>query len=155
MTQPNQPQPQPGQVEITIARIYVKDLSYELPRAPQIFQQQYQPEMKVEVNVTPKKMANNFYEVSLNVLLDAKVENESVFMVEIEQSGIFEIKNATPQQLDHILLVFCPQTLFPYARSHIDQAMIMGSLPPIMLAPINFEAMRNQRETMPTQGGVH
>jgi preprotein translocase subunit SecB len=150
-----QTQNQPGQVEITIARLYVKDLSYELPRAPQIFQQQYQPEMKVEVNVTPKNMGNNFFEVTLNVLLDAKVGNESIFMVEIEQAGIFEIKNTTPQQLDHILLVFCPQTLFPYARTHIDQAMTMGSLPPIMLAPINFEAMRNQREAKPTQGGVN
>jgi preprotein translocase subunit SecB len=152
-----QPQTQPptGQVEISIARIYVKDLSYELPRAPQIFQQQYQPEMKVEVNVTPKKMGNQFYEVSLNVLLDAKVGNESIFLIEIEQAGIFEIKNATPQQLDHILLVFCPQTLFPYARTHIDHAMNMGSLPPIMLAPINFEAMRAQREAAPPQGGVN
>ena len=78
-----------------------------------------------------------------------------MFMIEIEQSGIFEIKNATQQQLDHILLVFCPQTLFPYARAHIDQAMTMGSLPPIMLAPINFEAMRNQREAQPAQGGVN
>jgi preprotein translocase subunit SecB len=150
-----QPQGQAGQVEITIARLYVKDLSYELPRAPQIFQQQNQPEMKVEVNVTPKNIGNNFYEVSLNVLLDAKVGAESMFMIEIEQSGIFEIKNATQQQLDHILLVFCPQTLFPYARAHIDQAMTMGSLPPIMLAPINFEAMRNQREAQPAQGGVN
>jgi preprotein translocase subunit SecB len=155
MNQPGQGQPQPGQVEITIARIYVKDLSFELPKAPQIFQQQHQPEMKVQVNVTPKKMNNNFYEVTLNVLLDAKVGDESIFMIEIEQSGVFEIKNASPQQLDHILLVFCPQTLFPYARANIDQAMTMGSLPPIMLAPLNFEAMRNQREAAPTQGGVH
>ena len=104
--------------------------------------------MKVEVNVTPKNLGNNFYEVTLTVLLDAKVSNESIFVVEIEQAGIFEIKNANQQQLDHILLVFCPQTLFPYARAQIDQAMIMGSLPPIMLAPINFESMRDQRSTV-------
>jgi preprotein translocase subunit SecB len=133
-------------VEIAIARLYVKDFSFESPKSPQVFQQQHQPEMKVEVNVTPKNLGNNFYEVSLNILLDAKAQNESIFVVEIEQAGIFEIKNATQQQLDHILLVFCPQTLFPYARAHVDQAMTMGSFPPIMLAPINFETMRAQRQ---------
>jgi preprotein translocase subunit SecB len=146
MNQPSNTQ-NPSQVEIAIARIYVKDFSYESPKAPQIFQQQQQPEMKVEVNVTPKALENNLYEVSLNILLDARVGNESIFLVEIEQAGIFEIKNASPQQLDHILLVFCPQTLFPYARTNIDSAMMMGSLPPIMLSPINFEAMRAQRKS--------
>lgn len=148
MSEAGSNQPNPGQVEISIARLYVKDLSFESPKAPQVFQQQHQPEMKVEVNVTPKNLGNNFYEVTLTVLLDAKVSNESIFVVEIEQAGIFEIKNANQQQLDHILLVFCPQTLFPYARAQIDQAMIMGSLPPIMLAPINFESMRDQRSTV-------
>lgn len=146
MNQPSNNPKNPGQVEIAIARLYVKDLSFESPKSPQVFQQQHQPEMKVEVNVTPKNLGNNFYEVVLNVLLDAKVGDDSIFMVEIEQAGIFEIKNANQQQLDHILLVFCPQTLFPYARANIDQAMTMGSLPPIMLAPLNFEAMRDQRQ---------
>jgi preprotein translocase subunit SecB len=135
-----------NQVEISIARLYVKDFSFESPRSPQVFQQQHQPEMKVEVNINPKNMGNNFYEVSLNLLLDAKAGNDSLFIVEIEQAGIFEIKNAGPEQLDHILLVFAPQTLFPYARAHIDQAMTMGSFPPIMLAPINFESMRAQKK---------
>jgi len=135
-------------VEIAIARIYVKDFSFESPKSPQVFQQQHQPEMKVEVNVTPKNLGNNFYEVSLNILLDARAQNESIFVVEIEQAGIFEIKNANQQQLDHILLVFCPQTLFPYSRSHVDQTMTMGSFPPIMLAPINFETMRAQRQNV-------
>ena len=135
-------------VEISIARLYVKDFSFESPKSPQVFQQQHQPEMKVEVNVTPKNLGNNFYEVSLNILIDAKAQNESIFVAEIEQAGIFEIKNANQQQLDHILLVFCPQTLFPYARTHVDQAMTMGSFPPIMLAPINFETMRAQRQNV-------
>lgn len=137
-----------GTVEISIARLYVKDFSFESPKSPAIFQEQHQPEMKVEVNVKSKRLNNNFFEVSLNILLDAKTTDESVFVIEIEQSGVFEIKNATAEQLDHILLVFCPQTLFPYARANIDQAMTMGSLPPIMLAPINFEAMRAQRQNV-------
>lgn len=137
-----------GPVEITIARIFVKDFSFESPRSPAVFQEQHQPEMKVEVNVKSKRLNNNFFEVSLNILLDAKTKEDSIFVVEIEQAAVFEIKNANQDQLDHILMIFCPQTLFPYARANIDHAMTMGSLPPIMLAPINFEAMRAQRQSV-------
>ncbi len=137
-----------GPVEITIARIYVKDFSFESPKAPALFQEQHQPEMKVEVNINSKRLNETFHEVSLNITLDAKTKNGSIFLVEISQAGVFEVKNANQDQLDHILMVFCPQTLFPYARANIDHAMTMGSLPPIMLAPINFEAMRAQRQNV-------
>ncbi len=137
-----------GPVEITIARIYVKDFSFESPKAPALFQEQHQPEMKVEVNINSKRLNDTFHEVALNITLDAKTKNGSIFLVEISQAGVFEVKNANQDQLDHILMVFCPQTLFPYARASIDQAMTMGSLPPIMLAPINFEAMRAQRQNV-------
>jgi preprotein translocase subunit SecB len=70
--------------------LYVKDFSFESPKSPQVFQQQqHQPEMKVEVNVTPKNLGNNFYEVCLNILIDAKAQNESIFVVEIEQGGLY------------------------------------------------------------------
>ena len=134
-----------AQVEVGIARIYVKDFSFESPRAPQVFQQQIQPELKIEVNVTPKNLQGQFYEVTLNLLVEAEHTKEPFFLIEIEQAGIFEVKNASAQQLDHILTVFAPTTLFPYARASIDQALLQGSLPPLSLAPINFEAMRQQR----------
>ena len=143
-----------SQVEVGIARIYVKDFSFESPRSPAVFQQQVQPELKIQVNVNPKNLGNNFYEVGLNLLIEATQDKESVFVVEIEQAGIFEIKNASQQQLDHILTVFGPTTLFPYARATVDHAMIQGSLPPLSLAPINFEAMRQQRTAPSFNGDV-
>jgi preprotein translocase subunit SecB len=147
VTKDNEPKNN-GPVEITIARVYVKDFSFESPKAPALFQEQHQPEMKVEVNINSKRLNDTFHEVSLNITLDAKAKNGSIFLVEISQAGVFEVKNANQDQLDHILMVFCPQTLFPYARANIDHAMVMGSLPPIMLAPINFEAMRAQRQNV-------
>lgn len=132
-------------VEVGIARIYVKDISFESPRSPQVFQQQIHPQIKIEVNVTPKNLGNNFYEVGLNLLVEATHEKEPVFVVEIEQAGIFEVKHASQQQMDHILTVFAPNTLFPYARAVVDSVMVQGSLPPLALSPINFEAMRQQR----------
>lgn len=134
-----------AQVEVGIARIYIKDFSFESPRAPDVFQQQVQPELKIQVNINPKTLGNQFYEVGLNLLIEAVQDQQPVFVVEIEQAGIFEIKNASQAQLDHILTVFAPTTLFPYARATVDHAMIQGSLPPLSLAPINFEAMRLQR----------
>lgn len=136
-----------AQVEVGIARIFLKDLSFESPKAPQIFQQAVQPELKIEVNVTPRSLNNGFYEVSLNLLIQATHDRETVFVIEVEQAGIFEIKNANPQQMDHILTVFAPTTLFPYARTVVDHALVQGSLPPLSLAPINFEAMRSQRDS--------
>ena len=133
------------QVEIGIARIYLKDLSFESPKAPGIFQKSAQPELKIEVNVSPKNLGGTTYEVSLNLLVEAISGGEKMFIIEADQAGIFEIKNASPEQIDHILTVFCPGTLFTYIRSNIDQALVMGSFPPLMLAPVNFEAMRQQR----------
>ena len=104
--------------------------------------------MKVEIKVTPRNLGENFYEVSLNILLDAKVKNDSFFMLEIEQAGVFEVKNSTPEQLQQILLVFCPQALFPYARANIDHTLTLGSLPPVMLAPVNFEAMKSNGQNI-------
>lgn len=133
------------QVEVGIARIYIKDFSFESPRSPDVFQHQVQPELKIQVNINPKNLGNQFYEVGLNILIEANQNDQPVFVVEVEQAGIFEIKNASQAQLDHILTVFAPTTLFPYARSTVDFAMIQGSLPPLSLAPINFEGMRQQR----------
>lgn len=140
-----------GQIEVGIARIFVKDFSFESPRAPQVFQQSVQPELKIEVNVTPKTLGNNFYEVDLNLLIEASQGKESVFVIEIEQAGIFEVKNTSPEQLDHVLTVFAPTTLFPYARAAVDHALLIGSLPPLTLSPINFEAMRQQRAAQQAQ----
>jgi len=141
-----------SQVEVGIARIYIKDLSFESPKSPHIFQQAVQPELKIEVNVAPKTLQGQFFEVSLNILVEAVSSSEPVFVIEIEQAGVFEIKNASAPQLDHILTVFAPTTLFPYARAAIDQVMVQGSLPPLALAPVNFEAMRAQRPTQQPQG---
>jgi preprotein translocase subunit SecB len=134
-----------AQVEVGIARIFVKDLSFESPKAPAVFQSSFQPALKVDVQVVPKHLNDQFFEVSLNLLIEAKHQSENIFVVEIEQAGVFEIKGAEGTVLDHILTVFAPNTLFPYARSAIDQTMMMGSLPPLMINQINFELMRQQR----------
>lgn len=136
MSQPNQQQPQVG-----IARIYVKDISFESPLAPKIFMQQWRPEIKLGVEVRHRKVQENLFEVSLELTVEAQEGEKVGFITEVEQAGLFEVSGAQGAQLEHILSVFCASTLFPYARQVVDQCLNQGGFPPVMLAPLNFEAL--------------
>ena len=126
-------------LQIGIVRIYLKDLSFESPKAPQIFRENWRPEIKLDVSVRPKKVDGNFYEVSLGITVEAKAGTDTGFIVELEQAGLFDIRGPEGAGLEKALRVFCPNVLFPYARQTIDQALLLGGFPPLMLAPINFD----------------
>jgi preprotein translocase subunit SecB len=129
-------------VQIGIAKIYVKDISFESPMAPMIFRENWRPEIKLDVTVTPRHVQESLFEVALEITVEAREGDDVGFLVEIEQAGLFEVKVPEGPQLDRILRVFCPSTLFPYARQAIDQALLQGGFPPLMLAPVNFENMQ-------------
>lgn len=139
------------QIQVGLARLYVKDISFESPKAPAIFTQQVQPELKVDVGVRPKQVQENLWEVTLKLTIEAKAKNETAFLVEVEQCGLFEIRNANQQEIQNILGVFCPTTIFPYARQTVDSLMLQGGFPPLMLAPINFEMLQQQAANQPKQ----
>jgi preprotein translocase subunit SecB len=139
------------QVQIGLARIYVKDLSFESPLAPQLFGRNWQPEVKMQVSVRPRRIQDTMWEVSLELSLEAKDGQKTGFMIEVEHSGLFEVVGASEAQLDHILTVFCPSTVFPYTRQVIDQLLVQGGFPPLMLAPINFEQLRKQGAQAPQE----
>jgi preprotein translocase subunit SecB len=132
----------PKQIQVGVARIYVKDISFESPKSPQIFSQQIQPELKVDVSVKPRAVQENLWEVALTLTVEAKTANEPAFLIEVVQCGIFDVRNASQPELERVLGIFCPTTLFPYARQAIDSLLSLGSFPPLMLAPINFEMMQ-------------
>ena len=133
---------QGNQVEIGIARLYVKDLSFESPAAPGVFTKNFQPEIKVRVGVKPQRIEENLFEVCLELHIEGRSGDMVGFIVEIEHAGLFEIRNAPEAQLDSILTVFCPATIFPYARQAIDNAMIQGGFPPLTMSPLDFESLR-------------
>ena len=124
-----------------LQRIYLKDLSFESPRAPQVFQKQWQPQVHMDLNTANTKVADDLYEVVLSITLTAKQEEDTALLVEIKQAGLFVIQGLEGQQLAHALGAFCPNILFPYARETIDSVVGKGSLPPFMLAPVNFDAI--------------
>ena len=130
------------QVQLRIEKVYLKDASFESPRAPEVFTRQWQPNLAVDINTRATALADDRHEVVLSVTVRANVEEDGLgFLVEVQQGGIFHIKNADPTQLSQILSIACPNTLFPYARESLDNLVVKGGFPPIQLAQVNFEAL--------------
>ncbi|PJE78393.1 Protein-export protein SecB [invertebrate metagenome] len=136
---------QQEQAQFSLQRIYVKDLSFESPKAPDIFQKQWQPEVKLDLNTSNRMLGEDAYEVVLSLTITVKNgaedKQETAFVVEVQQAGVFLVKGLDEEELHRTLGAFCPNILFPYAREAVDNLVLRGSFPPIMLAPVNFDAL--------------
>ncbi len=124
-----------------VQRVYLRDLSFESPNAPEIFTQEWQPEVKLDIDTRSNKVADNSYEVVLSVTVTATLGDKTAFLVEVQQAGIFGIANLTDQALAHALGSMCPTVLFPYAREAVSNLVNRGTFPALNLAPVNFDAM--------------
>lgn len=131
--------------QFMIQRIYMKDSSFEAPNTPGIFQQDWQPELSLELNFDHKELEPTVYEVILTVTATVKNKETFAFLAEVKQAGVFTISGVPTEQLDHLLGSFCPSVLFPYARAVITSHVIQGSFPQLVLAPINFDALYLQK----------
>ena len=128
-----------------IEKIYVKDLSLEVPNAPQVFMATETPQLEVQLANSVKPVDGALYEVTLTITVTAKAGDKTVFLVEASQAGIFQIRNVPQGDLDPILGMVCPNVLFPYARETISDTVNRAGFPPVLLAPVNFEALYQQR----------
>lgn len=135
----NQNQPQ-----FALQRIYVKDLSFESPNSPLVFQDQWKPQVNLDLNTAHNKVSDNQYEVVLSLTVTAKVGEKVAYIVEIQQAGVFMVQGIEGPQLGQMLGAYCPTILFPYARESIDGIVTKGSFPALMLAPVNFDAIYAQ-----------
>lgn len=133
------------QQQFAVQRIYNKDLSFESPSTPTIFRKQYQPKVNVDLNTRSNAVdEEGNYEVVLSLTLTAKIDDETAFLVEVQQAGVFFIQGFTNDQLRRVLGTAAPNILFPYARENIDSLVVKGGFPPVMLAPVNFDALFEQ-----------
>ncbi|QJQ95560.1 MULTISPECIES: protein-export chaperone SecB [Halomonadaceae] len=141
------------QVQFSLQRIYVKDISFESPNAPAVFQQPFKPKVGLDLNTTSSQIGDDTYEVVVKVTAQVShsESGQTSFLVEVEQAGMFRIGGLEGQQLEHTLGAFCPNVLFPYARECIDNLVSRGGFPPLMLAPVNFEAMYAQKKKRESQ----
>lgn len=127
--------------QFAIQRIYTKDISFETPNSPAIFQKEWKPEIKLDLDTRSNKIADGTFEVVLSVTVTATVEDTVAFLAEVEQAGIFTIGNMPEPQIAHTLGAFCPTTLFPYAREAVASLVSRGTFPQLNLAPVNFDAL--------------
>ena len=128
--------------------LFVKDISFENPRAPEIFINpvQNQPKMGVNIDVGMKKLQNGSYEVVLRITTKAEEENKTLFLVEVQYGGVFTVNPALPEEIhSRILFVDCASVIFPFARRIISDLTSEGGFPPLLLEPINFEAIYIQK----------
>ena len=148
----NQQEPQ-----FALQRIYVKDLSFESPKAPEMFQAQWQPEVKLDLNTSNRPLENDMHEVVLSLTITVQNgpedNKETAFLAEVQQAGVFLVKGLGDEELHRTLGAFCPNILFPYAREAIDNLVLRGSFPPLMLAPVNFDALYMQARQQAEQEG--
>mgnify|MGYP000007478878 FL=1 len=128
-----------------IEKLYVKDLSVEVPNAPEIFLEREAPQVEIQLNTSGKGLGDGAYEVVLTVTVTAKLAEKTVFLVEVGQGGIFRVMNVPNEQIEPLLAVACPNILFPYAREAVSDAVSRAGFQPIVLQPVNFEAMYMQR----------
>jgi preprotein translocase subunit SecB len=129
------------QPEFHIQRIYIKDVSFETPNTPAIFQKEWQPEVKLDMDTKTAVLSQDIYEVVLTLTVTCTLGEETAFLCEVKQAGIFTASNLEAQQLAHCLGSYCPNILFPYARETIAGLVSKGSFPQLNLAPVNFDAL--------------
>ncbi len=131
--------------QFALQRIYIKDASFESPRAPGVFRDQWKPKVNLELNSKHSVIESDLYEVVLQLTVTNRNEaDEVVYLTEVQQAGIFLIKGLDGESMMQTLGAFCPSVLFPYAREAIDSMVLKGSFPPLMLAPVNFDAIYEQ-----------
>jgi len=135
--------PQPS---FQIEKIYVKDVSLEIPNAPQVFLESQQPQLEIQVRNESARFAEGLYEVAITVTVTAKAGEKVLFLAEASQDGIFSVRNVPAADLEPLLAVACPTILYPYARETVSDLVTRGGFPPVLLAPVSFEAIYAQRQ---------
>jgi preprotein translocase subunit SecB len=142
---------EPVEQQFGLQRIYVKDVSFESPQGAAIFSKTWKPSVHQEIATSSSALGEDRYEVVLTITITGKIEEQPAFVVEVQQAGIFLIKGLSDEQIRQVMGATCPNILFPYAREAADSLMVRGTLPPLLLPPINFDAMYQQALAQKTQ----
>ena len=127
--------------QFNIQRVYTKDVSFETPNSPAVFQKEWNPEVKLDLDTRSEKLDDNTYQVVLSLTVTTTVGEETAFLCEVQQAGIFSIGELEEMQMAHMLAAFCPNILFPYAREAVSSLVNRGTFPQLNLAPVNFDAL--------------
>jgi preprotein translocase subunit SecB len=129
-----------------LQRAYLKDLSLEVPGAPQVFLEQKAPNVEVNIGIGAQRVTETMFESTVTVTVTTKIDDKVVYLVEATQGGIFEVVNIPAEQIDPLLGIVCPTMLYPYLRANVADAITRTTLPPLHLTEVNFQALYQQRQ---------
>ncbi|WP_435103098.1 protein-export chaperone SecB [Arhodomonas sp. AD133] len=138
--------------QFAIQKIYLKDCSLESPSTPDVFRSEWRPEANVELDTQHREVGENTYEVVIRLTVTAKIDGKSAYLCEVQQAGVFTLAGFDDETRDRLLGSFCPGTLFPYAREAVSDLTGKGGFPPMVLAPVNFDALYAQQRARQQQG---
>jgi preprotein translocase subunit SecB len=142
--------------QVRLERIYLKDASWESPKSPGIFAENWTPEVQADINTKSNRVEDTRFEVVLTIGLSAKLgEEATAFIVEVQQAGLFHIEGVEGETLRRVLGTLCPTTLYPYAREAVDNLTLKGGFPALHLAPVNFEALYAEAVRQQEQQTAH
>ena len=148
--------PAPGVTkQLLLQKIYIKDLSFESPQAPDVFATNAAPQTQLNIKSSAKAVSGDSQEVTLTLTVEAKEQDRTLFLIELEQAGVFLIQGYSPEEQQMIVGSYCPGTLYPFAREAISDVVARGGFPQLLLQPINFDALYAQsvRERQQRNGG--
>ena len=140
--------------QLSLQKVYIKDASFEVPGAPHIFQEQGQSQVQLNLQQQVGTLADNVYEVVLTVTVTCKLAEKTAYLAEVQQAGIFGVSGFDQANRDMVLATFCPNVLFPYARTAVANMIQDGGFPPFLLQPINFEALDDEQLRRHAEGAT-
>jgi preprotein translocase subunit SecB len=140
-----------GQGQFGLQKIYAKDVSFETPNSPSIFKEQWKPTVNMDIAHSASSVGEESYEVVLSVTVTVNFENKTVYLIEIQQAGVFHVSGLADDILDRTLATACPNILFPFAREMVSDLVTRGGFPQLLLAPVNFEVLYMQRQQQKEQ----
>jgi preprotein translocase subunit SecB len=135
-----------------IEKLYVKDLSLEVPNAPQVFMQTDGPQLEIQVSNQAAQFSDGLFDVVVTVTVTARAGEKTIFLAEVAQAGIFSVRGIPPADLDPLLAVACPAILYPYAREAISDLVMRAGFPAVVLQPVSFEQMYMERRRQAADG---
>ncbi len=146
--------------QFIIQKVYIKDVSFETPNSPVIFTQKWEPKVEFNLASNAQALENGLYEVSLTVTVTVKLEDKTAYLAEATQAGVFTISGFEEQELGPMIGSYCPTILFPFAREAVSDLVVKGGFPPLLLAPVNFDALyqqhvQQQQNAVPGTGSVN
>lgn len=137
----------PNDAQFLVQKVYVKDISFETPNTPEVFKMEWKPEVEMNMSNKATPIGDDHFDVVLTVTLTVKIGDKTAYLVEVNQAGIFLIKNLPDDVVDRMLSIVCANILFPFVREAVSDVVTRGGFPQLLLAPVNFDALYEQQKS--------